>query len=225
MTTIPNAILAKVVDEVFGGAVENANVIPEIYAVIKREEALAEKPQALRALYFCLTCRWHAVDVDCCTYSADEIFVDCHGDRFCADCAKQYRGGTKWMERLSSILSRAAPHLEAGVTTNTLTFDQYYAKQIEWSRKTFGPGLRSKGITAHIKKELREIDAEPHDLTEWCDVIMLAMDGYWRHGGTVESLLRDLVAKQSENFSRDWPDWRELGEDCPVEHSRGGGAA
>lgn len=225
MTTIPDAILSKVVEEVFAGRSVVGNVVAEIYAVIKREEALAEKSQALQAHYFCLTCRWHASDVDCCTYAADEIFVDSHGDRFCAECAKQYRGGTRWMERLSSILSHAAPHIEAGVTTGAPILEQYYAKQIAWSLETFGPGLRSKGITAHIRKELREIDADPHDLIEWCDVIMLAMDGYWRHGGKVETLLSDLIAKQAKNLSRNWPDWRELGEDCPVEHSREGGVA
>ena len=36
---ISRALLGKIVDEVFGGAIEDASVIEEIYAVIKREDA------------------------------------------------------------------------------------------------------------------------------------------------------------------------------------------
>ncbi|MCZ7470296.1 hypothetical protein M0412_10820 [Agrobacterium sp. O3.4] len=36
---ISRALLGKIVDEVFDGAIEDASVIAEIYAVIKREEA------------------------------------------------------------------------------------------------------------------------------------------------------------------------------------------
>lgn len=55
--------------------------------------------------------------------------------------------------------------------------------QRRWSAATFGPGYRTAGILAHIRKELAEIEADPHDLEEWIDVILLAIDGFWRHGG------------------------------------------
>ena len=95
---------------------------------------------------------------------------------------------------------------------------EYLKRQEEWSSRTFGHGLRTKGIIQHISKELREIEEKPHDLSEWVDVILLAMDGYWRHGGSPESLMGALQAKQDKNFSRVWP--KQSSEDEAVEHDR-----
>ncbi|RRY17890.1 DUF550 domain-containing protein [Brucella anthropi] len=100
------------------------------------------------------------------------------------------------------------------------TIEAYFARQIEWSTNTFGPALRTNGILAHIRKELKEIEAEPHDLTEWIDVVMLAMDGFWRHGGSVDELMSRLLAKQRKNMARTWPDWRTMSDDVAVEHDR-----
>ena len=55
-------------------------------------------------------------------------------------------------------------------------------RQREFSLRTFGPGPRSIGVVAHIRKELREVEADPTDLSEWVDVILLALDGAWRAG-------------------------------------------
>ncbi len=94
---------------------------------------------------------------------------------------------------------------------------QYYLQdQQTWSRDTFGPGRRTLGITAHIRKELAEIEADPDDVREWIDVIILALDGYWRHGGKPEDLAEMLEAKQRVNFERAWPAIKP--EDQPVEH-------
>lgn len=98
----------------------------------------------------------------------------------------------------------------------------YLERQWAWSKETFGPALRTRGIVQHITKELREIEAEPHDLAEWVDVIILAMDGFWRHGGKPEGLLPAMQAKQDRNFARSWPDWRTMGEDQAIEHDRSG---
>lgn len=94
----------------------------------------------------------------------------------------------------------------------------YLEKQIVWSSNTFGKGKRTLGIIKHIQKELEEIKDNPGDLTEWVDVIILAMDGYWRHGGRPEDLFADLEAKQSINFKRVYP--FPLSEDEPTEHER-----
>lgn len=81
----------------------------------------------------------------------------------------------------------------------------YLAAQRTWSRITFGNGPRTGGICQHIRKELREIKAEPTSLEEWCDVVILALDGAWRAGHTTEAIIDQLVAKQEVNFSRQWP--------------------
>jgi len=93
----------------------------------------------------------------------------------------------------------------------------YLEEQREFSERQFGPGPRTLGIIKHIKKELIEIEAEPTDLTEWVDVILLACDGYWRHGGKPENLLSDMLAKLAKNKTRTWPTPKD---DEPVEHVR-----
>lgn len=94
----------------------------------------------------------------------------------------------------------------------------YLERQIAWSRATFGEGRRTMGILNHIGKELGEIAADPGDRVEWVDVMILAMDGYWRHGGTPEQLAADLQAKQEINIARTWP--APGPEDQPIEHVR-----
>lgn len=91
-------------------------------------------------------------------------------------------------------------------------------RQSAFSLRTFGPGERTKGIIAHIRKELLEIDANPYDLSEWIDVVLLALDGAWRHGGTPESIPRALAAKQLTNEQRKWPDWRTIPQDEAIGH-------
>lgn len=93
---------------------------------------------------------------------------------------------------------------------------EHLEQQKEWSEVTFGPGQRTLGILAHIRKELAEIEASPHDLEEWIDVIQLALDGYWRHGGDPLHIMLDLQAKLAKNKARKWP--AILPEDEPTEH-------
>jgi Protein of unknown function (DUF550) len=97
--------------------------------------------------------------------------------------------------------------------------ESYLRRQQIWSARTFGPGPRTEGIVKHIQKELGEILAKPRDLTEWIDVMQLALDGYWRHGGEPDAIMDYLQAKQNVNFQRTWPAPVD-GE--PTEHDRTG---
>ncbi len=97
---------------------------------------------------------------------------------------------------------------------------EYLERQRAWSLRTFGPGRRTVGITAHITKELAEIRAAPDDLSEWIDVIILALDGYWRHGGDPAHVFEALVNKQTVNMGRRWP--APQPEDQPTEHLKVG---
>lgn len=142
-----------------------------------------------------------------------------------------------WITRLQPSETQALRDFLNGVplTTTTPPVDEakvrvtdlqtYYERQIDWSRQTFGPALRTKGVIDHIRKELAEIEADPHDLSEWVDVVILAMDGFWRHGGTAEALMPALLAKQEKNMARTWPDWRKMSEDRAIEHDRSGEVA
>jgi hypothetical protein len=95
-------------------------------------------------------------------------------------------------------------------------------RQRAFSRATFGPGDRAKGVVDHIRKELIEIEKAPADITEWVDVILLALDGAWRAGYAPEVIAMAIAAKQDKNECRDWPDWRAADPDKAIEHRRSG---
>lgn len=96
----------------------------------------------------------------------------------------------------------------------------HLAHQREWSRETFGPGSRTLGVLDHIRKELAEIEADPTDLAEWVDVIILAFDGAWRAGWEPQQIIDAIKAKQARNEARTWPDWRTADPDKAIEHDR-----
>lgn len=97
-------------------------------------------------------------------------------------------------------------------------FKKHLERQSEWSEKIFGPGDRTKGIVDHIRKELIEVEAKPNDLSEWMDIVILALDGAWRQGASPDDIINALVAKQTKNENREWPDWRTQPLDKAVEH-------
>jgi len=109
------------------------------------------------------------------------------------------------------------------VPQETVSFDfaAHLARQAEFSARTFGPGIRTAGVCDHIRKELLEIEAAPGDLSEWVDVIILALDGAWRAGGSPEQIIEAIVAKQTKNEGRTWPDWRTSDPNKAIEHVRG----
>ena len=79
---------------------------------------------------------------------------------------------------------------------------RYLKLQIGWSERTFGSGARHAALCAHIRKELDEIAAKPHDLEEWVDVMILAFDGAWRAGHSADMIATMLEYKQMKNFNR-----------------------
>jgi hypothetical protein len=89
-----------------------------------------------------------------------------------------------------------------------------------FSERTFGPGARTAGILAHIRKELVEIEANPGDVSEWADLIILAIDGAWRAGHSPEAIEAAVPAKIAINEGRSWPDWRAADPNGPIEHDR-----
>ena len=96
--------------------------------------------------------------------------------------------------------------------------EDHIHQQKEFSLNTFGPGKRTQGILNHIKKELSEIEADPNDLEEWIDVILLAIDGAWRHGHSSEDIVNKIKFKFEKNQNRKWPDWKTLSDGIAIEH-------
>lgn len=122
-----------------------------------------------------------------------------------------------------AVVDAVAPIIEAEVRAEEAAkaIDaEHLAHQREWSRATFGPGTRLLGVLDHIRKELAEIEADPTDLGEWVDVVILAFDGAWRAGWEPEQIIAAVKAKQARNEARTWPDWRGRSEDEAIEHDR-----
>lgn len=94
-------------------------------------------------------------------------------------------------------------------------------RQRAFSEKTFGPGPRTLPIIDHIRKELKEIEADPLDLEEWVDVILLGLDGAWRAGHSPEDICSGIFKKLVKNETRDWPDWQTADPSKAIEHVRG----
>jgi hypothetical protein len=99
---------------------------------------------------------------------------------------------------------------------------KHLERQAVWSNRTFGPGKRLHSITEHIIKEVAEIRESDGDITEWIDVVILGLDGAWRTGATPQEVIDALVAKQTKNEGRKWPDWREVDPDKAMEHEKFG---
>lgn len=97
---------------------------------------------------------------------------------------------------------------------------KHLERQRRFSNLTFGPGMRTNGVVDHIRKELREIEANPGDIEEWVDVILLALDGAWRAGHQPVDICKAIAAKQTKNENRQWPDWRTQSADRAIEHDR-----
>lgn len=114
------------------------------------------------------------------------------------------------------VLQVGAPQVELYV------FDlvAHLERQRAFSQQTFGPGQRTQGVLDHIRKELVEIEASPSDLSEWIDVVLLALDGACRAGFSSQEIASALGAKQTRNEARTWPDWRTADPNKAIQHTK-----
>lgn len=117
-----------------------------------------------------------------------------------------------------TVLETVGPPPASGI--EPVAIDHWYLeRQIRFSEQAFGPGFRRKGVIDHIRKELIEIEDTPeNDLSEWIDVIILALDGAWRTGASPADILQAVHDKLKVNEGREWPDWRTASADEAIEH-------
>jgi len=133
-------------------------------------------------------------------------------------------GGMSWYSRKAIIVEAIAEFSSRRAVADAepvaFDFHKHLQRQREWSSKTFGPDARTQGVVDHIRKELNEVLAKPDDLSEWIDVTILALDGAWRAGYSPDAIIGALVAKQTRNEARVWPDWRTADPNKAIEHDR-----
>lgn len=136
----------------------------------------------------------------------------------CGECARgdhPHKANTcknMWLDSSCGCISFEGYTIAPSIDANHL------ARQKAWSEKTFGPGERTHGVIAHIKKELDEIEADPSDIMEWVDVLILAFDGAWRVGWEPQEIIDAIKLKQQLNEQREWPDWRQFTNGEAIEH-------
>lgn len=135
----------------------------------------------------------------------------CPGYRFALQHRTKDEAVEAWNNRGTEAGPTSAPHFDMLA---------HLRRQAEFSARTFGPGARVDGVTEHIAKELVEVRDSGGDLAEWIDVVILALDGCWRSGASPEQIITALVAKQTKNEGRTWPDWRTAPAGKAIEHDR-----
>ena len=121
--------------------------------------------------------------------------------------------GARDNETMAMFIGRLA-------STPRFDFEAHLERQRTWSEETFGPGSRAVGVVDHITKELQEVLANPSDLEEWIDVVILALGGALLEGHSPAAIVAALAAKQTTNEGREWPDWRTAKPGIAVEHVR-----
>ena len=99
-------------------------------------------------------------------------------------------------------------------------FVDFMDDKYKWSVETFGPGARTEGVVNHIREELDEVLASPEDISEWADIIILAIDGARRMGFSADDIIEGLIAKHLKNKARKWPDWRQFTTGEAINHVR-----
>lgn len=117
---------------------------------------------------------------------------------------------------------KVEPLPEIGQSGFDLDLVSHLERQWKFSERTFGPisFKNHLGPLDHLKKEIVEIEADPRDVMEWADAMLLVCDGAMRAGHSPEEIARALNDKLSINERRDWPDWRGTDPDKAIEHVR-----
>lgn len=82
--------------------------------------------------------------------------------------------------------------------------DQVRREHAEWSQATFG-NVGPIGPLKHLRREVKEVIAKPHDLSEWADMQFLMWDAQRRADFSDEQITRAMVEKLAVNKSREWP--------------------
>ena len=123
-------------------------------------------------------------------------------------------------ELAAITLANAGVEVRRINSVDAMNFDllSFINRKKTHSLEAFGPGQRTAGVIDHIRKELCEIEADPTDIKEWADLMLLAFDGAWRAGHEPLAIVSAILAKQSINENRTWPDWRTADPNKAIEH-------
>ncbi|WP_370656071.1 DUF550 domain-containing protein [Klebsiella pneumoniae] len=83
--------------------------------------------------------------------------------------------------------------------------EQVRREHAEWSQATFG-NVGPIGPLKHLRREVLEVIAKPHDLIEWADMQFLLWDAQRRAGINDEKITQAMIEKLAVNKQREWPE-------------------
>jgi hypothetical protein len=88
-------------------------------------------------------------------------------------------------------------------------------EEAKWSQQTFGDdSIRGPiGPLKHLIAEAQEAMANPQDVTEFADCLMLVFDAARRAGFTYRQLKRAARRKLERNKRREWPPVGSAGDE------------
>jgi hypothetical protein len=72
-----------------------------------------------------------------------------------------------------------------------------------FTEKTF-PGATAKSKALHLAEEAHEAAADPGDVIEWADCLILLLDGARRSGFSTDDLFAAVQRKMEINKKRTW---------------------
>lgn len=95
-----------------------------------------------------------------------------------------------------------------------------WSAQSEWSQRTFGAdALRGPvGALRHLQRECDEAIADPADIVEFADCLILLLDATRRAGHTLDGLVSAAERKAAINRARTWPTPPDVDDGQPLEH-------
>lgn len=194
-------------------ALSSAAVVREIPPIPLFEKAVDQAPNYSQTSVAQHVAEWDRV----CAKRGHITTATTDGKWRCVECKRVFEDANATVEAKpaqAGVEQSASPEAQANFTV--MTMRDLLTREKRWSAATFGPGRHTNGLTKHIEKECAEVRGKPADLIEWVDIMMLAWDGFWRAGGTVDDLPRVFGEKLAVNEARQWP--AVTSEDEPIEH-------
>ena len=141
---------------------------------------------------------------DIATFTNEQLIAVCRAD--VAEMSKFLKEGE------FSNPSRAAMYLRiteialaALMGEFSFARNQVRREHAEWSQSTFG-NVGPIGPLKHLRREVLETIAKPHDLIEWADMQFLLWDAQRRAGITDEQITQAMIDKLAVNKQREWPE-------------------
>lgn len=141
---------------------------------------------------------------DIATFTNEQLIAVCRAD--VAEMSKFLKEGE------FSNPSRAAMYLRiteialaALMGEFSFARNQVRREHAEWSQSTFG-NVGPIGPLKHLRREVLETIAKPHDLIEWADMQFLLWDAQRRAGITDEQITQAMIDKLAVNKARQWPE-------------------